>query len=78
MAIVDTLDSLGEYTVAQLRDELTAGLRIYVETAWGWTEVKAPQFLRQVERRSGESAVIHAYTKIRKGGAVTLEIPRRA
>jgi hypothetical protein len=60
------------YTASQLREESRNGLKIYVETAWGWTEVKVDPFLKQVE-----TGKFLAWTTIRRDGGVTLKVPCR-
>lgn len=49
-------EELSSHSLTELKEELSAGLRLFAETAWGWVELKASAFLKQVEKRSGEGA----------------------
>jgi hypothetical protein len=74
---------LASMTLAQLREEHDhgrGGLKIYAETAWGWSELKVAPFLKQLERDDGSEdlPVVLAIMTIRRGGSATLKIPRRA
>ena len=66
--------ALGTHTADELKQELPEGLRIFAETAWGWSELKAAAFVKQVERSGGK---VTAYSEVRKGGSITLKVPRR-
>lgn len=66
--------ALGRHTLKELREEIKEGLRIQVETAWGWSDVKVIPFLKQVEK--GRGGVVIAYCDISKTGALTLKVPR--
>lgn len=67
-------DSLSTHTVEEMKQELPEGLRIYAETAWGWSELKAAAFVKQVEARGGR---VTAYCEVRRGGGITIKVPRR-
>lgn len=68
-------ESLSRYTIVQLRDELSGGgLKIFAETAWGWSELKPAIFIRQLEKDGSD---LIAYTELRTGGQATLKVPRR-
>lgn len=71
------IGGLSEHKLSELKDESTEGLKIFVETAWGWVEVKVSPFLKAVEKRSGSSAVVVGYCDIGKVGAMILKVPRR-
>lgn len=66
--------AIGIHTTDQLKQELHEGLRIFAETAWGWSELKAAAFVKQVEESGGK---VRAYSEVRKSGAITLKVPRR-
>jgi hypothetical protein len=67
-------DALGRHTLKELEEEISEGLRIQVETSWGWSDVKVRPFLKQVEKGRGD--VVIAYCDIsRRTGALTLKIP---
>jgi hypothetical protein len=73
---------LGKFTLAQLREEHDngrGGLKLYAETAWGWSELKVAPFLKQLERADGREdlPVVFTITTIRRNGSATLKIPRR-
>ena len=67
-------DALGSHTAEELKQELPEGLRVFAETAWGWSELKAAAFIKQVEKSGGK---VTAYSEVRKGGAITIKVPRR-
>ena len=69
-----TLDALSTFTAAELKQELPEGLKIFAETAFGWSELKASAFVKQLEE--SKSCVV-AYCDVRKGGSITLKVPYR-
>lgn len=71
---MNTDDSLSTHTVKELKEELPEGLRVFAETAWGWSELKAAAFVKQVEAQGGR---VTTYCEVRKGGGITLKVPRR-
>lgn len=66
-------ESLSVISIDELKQELPEGLRIYAETAWGWSELKAAAFVKQVEKSGGK---VTAYCDVIKGGAISLKVPR--
>ena len=64
-----------KHLISHLREEVGNGLKIYVETAWGWSELKVGPFLRQAE--TAASAAVYGFSEVRRDGSITLKIPRR-
>ena len=70
-------DSLHPISLTELKDEANNGLKLYAETAWGWSELKVAAFLRQAERKNYGATII-GYIEVRKCGSLTVKIPLRA
>ena len=70
----DNSKKLTNYTLPQLRPEVEKGLKLYAETAWGWSELKVGAFLKALEK---SRTTIVGYTEIRKNGALSIRLPRR-
>ena len=66
-------NTLSTHTAEELKQELPEGLRVFAETAWGWSELQASAFVRQLK----PGAKVTAYCEVRKSGAITLKVPRR-
>jgi hypothetical protein len=67
-------NNLSSHTVAELKNELPEGLKIFAETALGWSELKASAFVRQMEKHGFSE--VSAFCEVRKNGAITLKVPR--
>ena len=70
------INGLDLYKLSHLEEEYKNGLRIQVETAWGWADVAVGKFLSLI-KKSGTSNVV-AFTEVRRCGSLTLKVPRRA
>lgn len=67
-----------EHKLSELLEEKENGLRLYAETAWGWSSLKVAPFLRQVAAQgNGNDPIVIGYCDIRKDGGITLKIPNR-
>lgn len=64
---------LGHYKKSDLEAEAPAGLQLFAETAWGWSELKVKPFLAELKPTS----IVVAITEVTKSGRVKLMIPRR-
>jgi len=66
------LEHLHETSLFELQSEKSEGLRIFTETAWGWSELKVAPFLKQLE---GNNLTVVGYVDIGKSGNLIVKIP---
>ena len=67
-------EHLLKFDSKQLKEEYRHGLKLYAETAWGWSELNPVSFIKQIQKNK---STVLAYVSFKKSGAAVLKIPFR-